>query len=766
MENRPRGRKKNVTQGSGGVFKRGSGLNGGPAGKRTTISSSGGSGTRSTRSSSPLMTIIILVFLLFGGGGGILSSLGDEMVAPNLPDVSQNVTIPSIGNQQSINATTAALDTSVAKGARDKYTRILGSGKDITTIMVYMCGTDLESKSGMATNDLVEMANAGSSDKINLIIYTGGCQRWQTSAISNKTNQVYQLKDGKLLRLVEDAGNKSMTDPATLSEFIRFCTKYYPANRYDLIFWDHGGGSIKGYGYDQNHSSSGSMTLAGIDQALKDGGVKYDFIGFDACLMATAENAMMLADHADYLIASEETEPGIGWYYTDWLKAYVKDPSIDTLSIGKNIIDSFVEECARKVSGQPATLSIVDLAEYAKIVPDKLKEWSVATSELIQNDEYEIVAKARQGAREFAQAKYDQCDFVDMMNKMGTDEAKELAKALQSSIKYNRTSANMSNAYGLSIYFPNRKPANVKEAANINAAIGMDEEFSSCLREYASLQLAGQSVAYGNGNSGNPLSSLFGNLNVTTSSGSETQQLLQDLFYSGLSSLLGGYDRSMSLEDTASYIDRHQLDASQLVFTQKDGNQVIELSEEQWSLITELELNMFYDDGEGYIDLGYDNVFDFDEKGRLLEPQDRTWLAINGQVVAYYHISTVDYGDDDYAITGYIPAYVNNERVDIIVVFDANNEDGYIAGTLSNYQNLETATMAKLDEGLKSGDVVEFVCDYYDYNGNYSNSFYLGNPLVIGDEIIISNVEVGAGAIVAYKFTDIYHQEYWSEVLK
>ena len=169
MENRPRGRKKNVTQGSGGVFKRGSGLNGGPAGKRTTISNSGGGGTRSTRSSSPLMTIIILVFLLFGGGGGILSSLGDEMVAPNLPDVSQNVTIPSIGIEQSINATTAALDTSVAKGARDKYTRILGSGKDITTIMVYMCGTDLESKSGMATNDLVEMANAGSSDQINLI---------------------------------------------------------------------------------------------------------------------------------------------------------------------------------------------------------------------------------------------------------------------------------------------------------------------------------------------------------------------------------------------------------------------------------------------------------------------------------------------------------------------------------------------------------------------------------------------------------------------
>ena len=53
------------------------------------------------------------------------------------------------------------------------------------------------------------------------------------------------------------------------------------------------------------------MGLANINKALKDGGVKFDFIGFDACLMATAETALMLDQHADYLIASEETEPGI-----------------------------------------------------------------------------------------------------------------------------------------------------------------------------------------------------------------------------------------------------------------------------------------------------------------------------------------------------------------------------------------------------------------------------------------------------------------------
>ncbi|MCR5235609.1 MAG: hypothetical protein K6E34_00220 [Lachnospiraceae bacterium] len=36
----------------------------------------------------------------------------------------------------------------------------------------------------------------------------------------------------------------------------------------------------------------------------------FDFIGFDACLMATVETAYMLSPYADYMIASEEFEPG------------------------------------------------------------------------------------------------------------------------------------------------------------------------------------------------------------------------------------------------------------------------------------------------------------------------------------------------------------------------------------------------------------------------------------------------------------------------
>ena len=65
----------------------------------------------------------------------------------------------------------------MAPGARAKFTKLKGSGKDTVTLMIYMCGTDLESQNGMASRDLKEMANASFGDNVRVIVYTGGCRR-------------------------------------------------------------------------------------------------------------------------------------------------------------------------------------------------------------------------------------------------------------------------------------------------------------------------------------------------------------------------------------------------------------------------------------------------------------------------------------------------------------------------------------------------------------------------------------------------------------
>ncbi|MBQ6427941.1 MAG: peptidase C11, partial [Oscillospiraceae bacterium] len=124
--------------------------------------------------------------------------------------------------------------------------------------MVYMCGTDLESQYGMGTADLKEMVSASISSNINLIVYTGGCKKWRVNGISNTNNQIWQIKNGQLHQLESNAGTGAMTDPKTLTSFIQFCKTNFPANRNMLIFWDHGGGSLSGYGYDERNTRSGS----------------------------------------------------------------------------------------------------------------------------------------------------------------------------------------------------------------------------------------------------------------------------------------------------------------------------------------------------------------------------------------------------------------------------------------------------------------------------------------------------------------------------
>ncbi|MBQ6431746.1 MAG: peptidase C11 [Oscillospiraceae bacterium] len=810
MANRPFGRQKNVTGQGKKVGRRGEGLGTGPVGNaggyhdRPTAGGSGrrddtfygggseGSGSGTTRGlgGKGLIAIIIAVVMLLGGGGlsglfgnllgggsgGASSSSGGGLL--DLGGVLGNLFGggSSVSSDWTAEKNTGKLDRSVAPSARDKRTVIYGDGKDQVTVMVYLCGTDLESKNGMASSDLQEMCNAALSSKVNLLVYTGGCKNWKNNTVSNSKNQIYKVENRNLRCLVKDDGSASMTKPATLTGFINYCTKNYPANRYMLIFWDHGGGSLSGYGYDEKNSSSGSMTLSGINEALKKSKTVFDFIGFDTCLMATAENALMLSEYADYMIASEETEPGIGWYYTDWLTALSKNTSMPTLEIGQKIVDDFVEKCNTYCAGQKATLSVIDLAELEATAPQKLKDFAASTSALIRSDNYQAVSDARCSTKEFsASNKIDQVDLIHLAYNMGTDEGKALAETLLGAVKYNKTSSNVSNAYGLSIYFPYQRTSKVDSAVATYEAIGMDSEYARCIQEFASLEVAGQAAS---GGQGSPIGSLLGSLmGGESSSGSsggglDIGSILgglmsgSDLFgVSGLTSGNSGFlGRGLSM-DSKEYLETHRFDASALVWEEKNGQTQLTLSDEQWVLVHDLELNVFMDDGEGFIDLGLDNVFEFTDDGALLGEYDGTWLAIDSQPVAYYYEST-DSDGTSYTITGRVPVLINGERANLILVFDNAHPYGYIAGARYDYVDGETETIAKGLTALTEGDRLDFLCDYYSYEGEYIDSYMFGDPMNYRDGMQISNVYLDAGSLQAcYRFTDIYNQYYWTPVL-
>lgn len=806
MERKSGGRPKKPAgkASGGGVFRRGSGLGtGGPVGKadgyrdRKAAQRTGGGGTvppygaggssggasgspfgsGTTPSGRGIKSIPrwMLIAVVLVAGYFILKScgiLGEPTETPPTTDPNSSIVVTTTRRTTLPGGTSAATipPTGVLE-TRSPRTTIKGNGADVFTIMVFMCGTDLESEYGMATADLNEMLYATVGDQVQIIVETGGTSNWRNSVISSQTNQRYRVTDTGLERLESDLGARPMTAPDTLRDFVSYCADRYPANRYALIFWDHGGGSLTGYGYDQVFPQEGSMSIDEIDAALSGAGVTFDWIGFDACLMATLETAYMSNRHADYLIASEETEPGIGWYYTDWLTALSVDPSMSTPDIGRRIIDSFTTKCAQETPRDTTTLSLIDLVALNNGVDGAFRAFASASDAQLDLD-YKVVSDARGNAREFSKSKLDQVDLIDLAQNIDSPEARTLIDALGQCILYNRTSANITRAHGISIYFPYDELRNLSSMLSVYDKIGMGEEYTGLVRKFANRVVGGQITTSG---SSNALGSLTGSAGGTPSgSASDLWAIAWNAFFANAdyNRFAGSGDGARpewidenQIQAGADYYQNHYLNAGDLVLTRKGDTQVLRLTDEQWDLVQSIELNLFFDDGEGYIDLGLDAVWEFDDDGDLVIGYDGTWIALDGHVAAYY-TTAVEQEGDAWSIEGRIPALLNGNRVDIILQFDNAHPYGVVAGARTDYQGA-TDAVAKGLIPLEAGDTIDFLCDFYTYDETYENSYLLGEPLVLSGEPEVGQVDIGdAGGLVTYRLTDLYNNTYWTPAVE
>ena len=606
----------------------------------------------------------------------------------------------------------------------------LGNGEDQVTVMIYVCGSDLESDGGAATADINEILYATPSDNVRVILQTGGAKEWQNSVVDADTCQRW-LATADGLVLLDDAGQQNMTDPQTLTDFIQFSAEQYPANRNILVLWDHGGGTLGGYGSDE-HYPDGTMSLSQIDQALTGANVVFDWIGFDCCMMGTVENAFVAEKHADYLIASQRSEPGGGWYYTDWLNALYENPSLSTPEIGKRIVDTFIREEQNGDFGDELTLSVIDLTAFSPFMDALDAYLASVNTDLINTSAYKEVSKARYDSRSPGEEEYDQVDLAYLVNNISLGDGQALLSRLDDTVLISEQTAE--HYAGLSLYFPYASIESVQDTLDVAKSIGLSESYQKFMSDFASLMAGGQ--IYHGGGASNP----FTETPQSTSALSDSSWLDSEL-----------------VSDYESYYAQNAYDGASLEIVEKDGQYVLEMSQDDWDIISDVYLEVFLDTGEGYLHLGSDNVAQFNDAGDLIVTfDDNTWVAIDGHIVSFF----AEQSQDANVSRGYVPAYVNGDEARLILVW--NKENASVAGYERVYDT-EVASRGLVP--LKDGDTIELIGDFYTYEQAYDDQ-YIFDTFIVNGTPVVRYEDVGEGdCLVYYSLHDIYQNTYWTEPL-
>ena len=337
------------------------------------------------------------------------------------------------------------------------------------TVLVYVVGSDLESKWNLATADFKEMIQGNPNDSVNVIVQTGGAK---ATPGGDRTIDFTKVKihevSGSGFTELHDLGKKNMGVPSTLSDFLVWGTQSYPAEKFVLILWNHGSG-INGYGNDE--VTRDILTLDELDDAMSNAkqrnDVTYEIVGFDACLMATLEVANIMKSYSNYMVASEEFEVGYGWKYDKIISSLNNNSKQSGADLGKVIADSFFADT--KAISQPGqdfsritTLSVVDLSKISSLNDSLNSLTSQIESKIAESDIPKFSVSLGDSER-YGIVKGKDSGHMDIkhFSKMITEHLpqfkteSDLVKSnVDSAIVYKINGKSKPNANGLSIYMP------------------------------------------------------------------------------------------------------------------------------------------------------------------------------------------------------------------------------------------------------------------------------------------------------------------------
>ena len=385
---------------------------------------------------------LMVMFLMAIGGWAEIDFDGNSSI--DIKEISKDIELPSV----------------YVSKAKDELS---GTSQKEWTVMVFVnAKNNLES---YGLKDVNEMEMVGSSDKVNVIAELGRISGY-SSADGNWTGcrRYYIKKDNDTNKITSpillETPKCDMGSWEYMVDFVKWTKERYPAKKYVLVVWNHGsgwnkGGDIsyllneKGISYDDE--TNNHITTPQLRMALeKIGGV--DILAMDACLMQMIEVAYEVKDYTQYIVASEEVEPGDGYTYNTWLEPLVKNPTADARTLSKYMVDSYGDYYQSERDTTQSSIYAKALKELARVSDDFI-------SALIASNEVNTAKNARTNAQKFYySSNKDFYHFVKLItDNTQASDVKAKGQALLDVLKNKVIVHNRSgyqNAYGLAVYVP------------------------------------------------------------------------------------------------------------------------------------------------------------------------------------------------------------------------------------------------------------------------------------------------------------------------
>lgn len=607
-------------------------------------------------------------------------------------------------------------------------------GAKSITLMLYLCGSDLESNNGCAVSDINDILKANPTKNVTIVMETGGSTSWHGYSIPERKLGRYVIKGGKIKKVGEKP-LASMGDPNTLADFISWAAKTYPADRYMIDFWDHGSGSVTGICYDehfQDPAYKGKQdTLLNFElrDAFSQAGVQFDTIIFDTCLSATVEIADALKDFGNYMLASEEVVLSGCIGYTKMVNLLESNPAIPSTQFGKTICDAYMQNLRRYEYLDNGTMSFIDLSKISHVVG----AWKAMAARMTEKTQ--DVRSFRSLVRENAKAiKYgshseregytnlvDLGDLAQRTAREAPNEANSLKSAIKNAVVYEAHGAAKKESTGLAVYYP----------------VGFN----------------GDTDLYAENVDNRP-------------------------YLQYLDAILDDWDAPSWVHQTTTGktkaftpVKRNDYKLEYGVkLLQKDDNAYFALDVKSGLDIVDtvaFNLYMYDDESKELWNLGSDNQINGDwEKGEFYDNFQATWMAIDGNFI---NAELIEEGED-YNIYS-VPIELNGKDTSLRLKFDGKTQkytalgcyDGLDGGSEGNRTG---GAAAKGMRKLKNGDKIKLVYLAASIESEDDDvSWYTGEEIVWTGKNEIADIELNPGTyFYEWQITDIFGNEERSDL--